>query len=640
VQNTRLIRLALPFAIVTCLCFASCGTKNLNVAESVPESDRQPSAKGTLYVLLAASENFKNSTLNRKFTREKYAEESVPAIQPSKAASGIAGADSLSEFFLQQEAGNLYSQVVIRKLYNANFTKAEFFRTLSELETEVADNDAFILYICTYSGIDRGGNLFFIPFDGRHLRVTRNIRAGDIAAQLAAFKTRKTAVLANANRSGLGVKLTRAVKKFSESLDGLPLFMSQNNVSSALIDAFENADDGRYLSVGHFTQGSYFAPGSLETRSPQAEQGLLNAQGYVRVFPLLDRWLEPGLLQVSALFPGTVTVTGSGIEEIFALDSLESFDLKLPEGNYSVSITYRNSFQESRQAELANNGSAAVSFNYRPSLNARSFSGALPSFGVNIAELNPSGYRRIDQNVLSSMGMEQHRISFLAGEKFYQAGDYDKAIAEFNRAISLKGDYADAYCGRGNAYRKKGDAARAIDNYSTAIKYSGNRAELYNYRGYAYSERGEADKAIADFSQAIRIKRDYADAFINRGHAHFEKSSFDLAMDDYSQAIRLEPGNATAWNRRGNAWYRKGDEQRALADFSQAIKINPGYALAWLNRGNLRFNMGEYSQALADLNQAIKLAPTPAAYLSRGSVYQKLGDDALAQADYAAAERQ
>ena len=647
--------------LLLCFALASCGVKTspansaLEIAQypsddlneefftldggSLFPDEAPASDKGTLYVMLAALDNFQNSRLNKKFASEKFTgdnftSENNSGVQPtpSRAASGIAGADALADFLLLQEAGNLYSKVVVRKLYGSDFTKDEFFRSLDKLLLKVSDNDAFILYISAYSGIDRGGNLLFIPFDGRYSGVTRNIKAEAIARQLEALKTRKAIVLADANRSGMGIKLVQAVNKFSESLDGLPLFMSQNQISSALINAFENAGEGeRYFFVGHFTQGSYF---------PQYQaQGLLNVQGSSQAFPLLDRWLEPGLLQVSTLFPGTVTVMGNGIEESFALDSLESNRLMLPEGNYSVAIVYRNSFRESRQAELVNNSGTEIAFTYRPSLSVKSFSGALPAFGVNFAELNPLGYRKVDQNVLSSMGMEQYRISFLAGEKFYQAGSYDKAIAEFNRAISLKGDYADAYTGRGNAYRKKSDFVRAIDDYSTAIKHSSSRAELYNYRGYAYSERGDADKAIADFSQAIRIKRDYADAFINRGHVFFEKGNFDLAIEDYSQAIRLEPGNAAAWNRRGSTWYRKGDEQKALADFSQAVKLNPGYALAWQNRGNIRFNMGEYTQALADLNQAIKLAPTRAAYISRGNIYQKLGDAAHAQADYAAAER-
>jgi tetratricopeptide (TPR) repeat protein len=346
------------------------------------------------------------------------------------------------------------------------------------------------------------------------------------------------------------------------------------------------------------------------------------------------------LLQISTLFPGSVTVSGNnGRQKTLAMDSLESAGLQLPEGNYSVEIVYRNSHRESRIVEVVNNSSMNIAFTYRPNLDARSFSGTLPAFGVNIAELNPSGYRNIDQNVLTSMGMEQYRVSFLAGEKYYQNGDYDRAITEYNRSISLKTNYADAYIARGSAYRKKGSSLRAIEDYTKALEYGGIRAEVYNYRGYAYAERGEIEKAISDFSQALRLSRDYADAYINRAHAYYEKGDFDRAIDDYSHVIQLEPRNASAWNRRGSAWYRKGENENAVSDFSRAIGIWPDYALAWHNRGNVWFNAGNYEKALADLNQVIKLAPSSGAYTSRGNILLKLGDSAGAEADFAAARR-
>jgi tetratricopeptide (TPR) repeat protein len=619
------------FFFILCLILLGCDAKPPGT-ELAPESradshilaEAPVSDRAALYVVLAATDTFQNSGVRRKFAAEQN--------------TGIQ-AEALADFLLRQESGSLYSKVLIRKLYNENFTKAEFSRALENLESEISSNDALILHISAYSGIDRKGELFIIPWDGRYSAGSRNINARDLAAPFAALKTRKALVLIDTKRSGMETKLAKALGGLDECLGGLPLFVLQNQSSSVLIDAFENSGEGeRYLIAGYFTQGPYLGQGSAQAQGLRQSQDPLPGQGSFWEFPLLDRWLEPGLLQISALFPGTVTVTGSGRAESFALDSLESAGLRLPQGNYAVTITYRNSFQESRQVELANNSSAAISFSYRPSLGASSFSGRLPSFGVNIGELNPSNYRKIDQNVLSSMGMEQHRVSFLAGEKFYQAGDYNRAITEFNRAIALKNDYADAYTGRGNAYRKKGDALRAIDDYSTALKHADSRAELYNYRGYAYSEHGEPEKAIADFSQAIRLGRDYTDAYINRGHAHYERGSYELAIEDYNQVIRIEPRNAAAWNWRGSAWYRK-DGQKALADFSQAITINPGYALAWHNRGNVHFNNGDFAAALADLNQAIKLAPSRAAYISRGHVLQKLGDTTRAEADFAAAER-
>jgi tetratricopeptide (TPR) repeat protein len=49
-------------------------------------------------------------------------------------------------------------------------------------------------------------------------------------------------------------------------------------------------------------------------------------------------------------------------------------------------------------------------------------------------------------------------------------GDYDKAIADCDKAIELKPKNAAAYDNRGNVYQAKGDHDRAISDYDKAIE--------------------------------------------------------------------------------------------------------------------------------------------------------------------------
>jgi tetratricopeptide (TPR) repeat protein len=357
-------------------------------------------------------------------------------------------------------------------------------------------------------------------------------------------------------------------------------------------------------------------------------------------FFLFDRFTKHGRILISTLFQGDVSIAGeNGIEEFLSFDSLEGSELILPEGAYIVSIKYRNGYQENRQIEISHNTDTIVSFAYRPSLSAGSFSGRLPPFGVNVAELNPSGYRNVNQNVLSSMGMDQYLISFLAGEKYLKQGNYDKAILEFNNSIRLNPNFTENYIARGNAYQKRNLHLRAIDDYSQALKYCTDRAEIYNYRGFAYLECKEYDNAISDFSSAIKLKSDYVDAFINRGAAYYEKLNYQSAIDDYSQVIKFEPQNAFAWNKRGTINYLLSRNGNAISDFSKAISIKYDYHQALLNRGNVYFNIGDYQNALNDLNQVVKFYPSASAYKSRANIYQKLGEIELAENDLAMIEK-
>lgn len=98
--------------------------------------------------------------------------------------------------------------------------------------------------------------------------------------------------------------------------------------------------------------------------------------------------------------------------------------------------------------------------------------------------------------------------------------DPKKAIEYLNNAIKLQTDYTDAYIAynnRGVAYDDLGQYQRAIEDYNKAIRLKPNNADAYYNRGLAYKELGQYPRAIRDFDQAIRLKPDYADAYYNRG---------------------------------------------------------------------------------------------------------------------------
>ena len=81
----------------------------------------------------------------------------------------------------------------------------------------------------------------------------------------------------------------------------------------------------------------------------------------------------------------------------------------------------------------------------------------------------------------------------------------------------------------------------AIANYDKAITYRSDYAEAYCDRGTAYFIRRELDKAIEDYAKAIAYKSDYAKAYLGRGTVYREKGETNLALQDFRKAIELDP---------------------------------------------------------------------------------------------------
>lgn len=168
---------------------------------------------------------------------------------------------------------------------------------------------------------------------------------------------------------------------------------------------------------------------------------------------------------------------------------------------------------------------------------------------------------------------------------------------------------ARTYYHRGNAYYEKGDYDRAIENYNMAIVLNPNFSEAYFNRGLAYYNKKEFDKAIADYTRSAELDPRNAVIYNNRGDAHYRKQDFDKAILDYDKAISLNPRYLKAYYNRGLAYACQQDYERAVEDFDKVIELNPNFAEAWHIRGLAYDYMGDYEKAIADYDKAIELNP-------------------------------
>src|SRR4030042_1222790 len=92
---------------------------------------------------------------------------------------------------------------------------------------------------------------------------------------------------------------------------------------------------------------------------------------------------------------------------------------------------------------------------------------------------------------------------FEQGIEYSEKGQYDNAISDFNKALEVNPNYADAYYNRGIAYGKKEQYDNEIPDYNKALEVNPNYAEAYFNRGVIYEKRGQYDNAISDFNKAL-----------------------------------------------------------------------------------------------------------------------------------------
>ena len=95
---------------------------------------------------------------------------------------------------------------------------------------------------------------------------------------------------------------------------------------------------------------------------------------------------------------------------------------------------------------------------------------------------------------------------------FKRNKDYAKAIGEYSEMLNLLSDNATGqytkdgvYLLRGSCYLKAGEPEKAVEDYSKAISLKPEDGDYYNSRAEAYLALGELENAKADIEKAVKL---------------------------------------------------------------------------------------------------------------------------------------
>ena len=185
---------------------------------------------------------------------------------------------------------------------------------------------------------------------------------------------------------------------------------------------------------------------------------------------------------------------------------------------------------------------------------------------------------------------------FQDANSHFQKGEYELAIANYNKAIELNSNFADAYNNRGLAKAGRGEHRKAIKDYDEAISFNSRHASAFNSRGVSKACLKQYDEAIKDFNAAIKIDPMYMGAYYNRGLAlNRPDQDGTAAIEDFGKVLDIRPNDAAAYYGRGLAWKSLGQLVEARKNLERAQTLAQEQEFTELLR--------RISRELDDLNQ-------------------------------------
>lgn len=133
-------------------------------------------------------------------------------------------------------------------------------------------------------------------------------------------------------------------------------------------------------------------------------------------------------------------------------------------------------------------------------------------------------------HLLNSRGMAQESLE-----------NFEQAKADYNNAIEINPEYANAYNNRGNIKAKQADYKGAIKDYNRAVQLSPQLVEAYCNRGLAKESLGDHYQALEDFDRAVELDSEYVDAYLRRGILKQDLKDYTGAIRDFDRVMEIEP---------------------------------------------------------------------------------------------------
>jgi Tfp pilus assembly protein PilF/TolB-like protein len=242
----------------------------------------------------------------------------------------------------------------------------------------------------------------------------------------------------------------------------------------------------------------------------------------------------------------------------------------------------------------------------------RSFDKKVVSVGARAKAVDAPSSERItltgeEKKRLRKQGTSKTK-AYTAFAKGMATSNPDDRIRWLTEAIRHDPKYVYAYNNRGNAYSDKGRYDRAIQDYDKALSLDPEHTTSYRNRGIVYQKRGLYDRAIQDYERAIRLDPRYPLNYHGRAVAYASKNQYSRAIRDYNRTLSLKPDYALAYHNRGLAYAKLGQLDRAIKDYDTALLLDPTYAKGHYNKGLACERVGRRIEAIAAYRRFIQLS--------------------------------
>lgn len=204
--------------------------------------------------------------------------------------------------------------------------------------------------------------------------------------------------------------------------------------------------------------------------------------------------------------------------------------------------------------------------------------------------------------------------AFSKGRALQAQGDYDNALAEFERAIDTNPRFTLAYMGAGDIYRQRGDYDAAQQRYGKAAEIEPRNFNANYMNGLMLHLLTRLSEAVRAYLQALSVKPDDFNANLNLGTAYLQLGEPREGLAYAQRAVQINGQDAAARTNLGALYAALGQHTEAVVEYQQAAELTELSAPLLLNLAESLGKTQRYGEMANTLKQLVRTQPTAVAY--------------------------
>ena len=184
-------------------------------------------------------------------------------------------------------------------------------------------------------------------------------------------------------------------------------------------------------------------------------------------------------------------------------------------------------------------------------------------------------------------------------------GDYDAALYNVDQALNMDSTSYSYMSYKANLYYEKGDLEQAISEWDKVIIKKPDYGWGYYRRGWFKEFAGDLDGAIEDLSMSIVLEPEYSYSYVSRGYIYQKQGKMELAELDFQKVIELED-NPEKYECIHYAYHGLGQDNKAIAAIDSIIARDTTEAGSYYDAACLYSRMKNKEKALEYLEKSLQ----------------------------------